>query len=43
MRSNREVPLHSFEADTQPHCAARRMLSRTARGALRLRAGQLRH
>ena len=32
MRSNR-----SFDTDTQRHCAARRMLQRTARGAMPLR------
>jgi hypothetical protein len=35
-------PNRSFDADTQRHCAARRMLPRTARGAMPLRAGQLR-
>ncbi len=36
-------PNRSFDAGTQRHCAANRMLSRTARGAMPLRAGQLRH
>ena len=32
----------SFDADTQRHCAARRRLTSTLRGAMPLRAGQLR-
>jgi hypothetical protein len=31
----------SFDADTQRHCAASRMLPRTLRGAMPLRTGQL--
>jgi len=37
MRSNR-----SFDADPQRHCAARRADEHTPRGAMPLRAGQLR-
>ncbi len=37
MRSNR-----SFDADTQLQCAASRAQKHTSRGALQLRAGQLR-
>ena len=37
MRSNR-----SFDTDTQRHCAARRPGDRAPRGAMPLRAGQLR-
>jgi hypothetical protein len=32
----------SFDADTQRHCAARRAGERMPRGAMPLRAGQLR-
>jgi hypothetical protein len=37
LRSNR-----SFDSDTQRHCAAKRAGERTPRGAMPLRAGQLR-
>jgi hypothetical protein len=37
MRSNR-----SFDTDTQRHCAASRAREHTSRGAMPLRAGQLR-
>jgi hypothetical protein len=35
-------PNRSFDADTQRHCAARRVGERTLRGAMPLRASQLR-
>lgn len=37
-----ELPNKSFDTDTQRHCAARREGEHTPRGAMPLRAGQLR-